>query len=256
MGNSTNLTNLQTNELAPVDLNTILYMNEQSLASFHSIFGQHEAANYYLANANKRELAIQKFLTHRTSGGIIWRDYNYVLANFTPNIYEIAFLPAWAGLYDTKDAEIIVAEVHASITNQQLDGVPTSFIQSGQQWDFPNEWAPLQYFMIKIMDRIARDERVEQRFRSCAESVMQNLVQMWTDAVYCGWQKYQMMFEKYNVTKMGEPGGGGQYLVQHGFGWTNGVTIHLLAEYSKHISSPSCGPYQYNNEGCSMGISH
>jgi len=39
------------------------------------------------------------------------------------------------------------------------------------------------------------------------------------------------MFEKYDVTGVGLPGGGGEYDVQLGFGWTNGVVIDFLNMY-------------------------
>ena len=39
-----------------------------------------------------------------------------------------------------------------------------------------------------------------------------------------------LMFEKYDVRRVG-PGSGGEYDVQTGFGWTNGVAISLLARY-------------------------
>ena len=40
-----------------------------------------------------------------------------------------------------------------------------------------------------------------------------------------------LMFEKYDVRRVG-PGSGGEYDVQTGFGWTNGVAISLLARYT------------------------
>ena len=36
------------------------------------------------------------------------------------------------------------------------------------------------------------------------------------------------MFEKYDATNIGTSGGGGEYEVQTGFGWTNGVVIWIL----------------------------
>ena len=38
------------------------------------------------------------------------------------------------------------------------------------------------------------------------------------------------MLEKYDVEDL-RPGGGGEYPLQDGFGWTNGVTRALLAKY-------------------------
>ena len=41
--------------------------------------------------------------------------------------------------------------------------------------------------------------------------------------------------EKYNVTTLGVPGGGGEYPVQEGFGWTNAVVMKLLDTYPRTI---------------------
>jgi alpha,alpha-trehalase len=38
------------------------------------------------------------------------------------------------------------------------------------------------------------------------------------------------MVEKYNVVQHGQLGGGGEYPLQDGFGWTNGVLATLLNE--------------------------
>jgi len=47
------------------------------------------------------------------------------------------------------------------------------------------------------------------------------------------------IFEKYNCEEEGKPGGGGEYDVQEGFGWTNGVALSLLAKYPTLSSSSS-----------------
>lgn len=36
------------------------------------------------------------------------------------------------------------------------------------------------------------------------------------------------MYEKYDATKPGARGEGGEYTPQVGFGWTNGAVLHLL----------------------------
>ena len=40
-----------------------------------------------------------------------------------------------------------------------------------------------------------------------------------------------VMREKYDATRPGESGGGGEYVPQDGFGWTNGVALWLLDRY-------------------------
>ncbi|KAG8434588.1 hypothetical protein GDO86_012818 [Hymenochirus boettgeri] len=47
------------------------------------------------------------------------------------------------------------------------------------------------------------------------------------------------MFEKYDVEGDGKPGGGGEYEVQVGFGWTNGVVLQLLDRYKSQLTAGS-----------------
>jgi len=52
--------------------------------------------------------------------------------------------------------------------------------------------------------------------------------------------------EKYNVRDAGE-GAGGEYPVQDGFGWTNGILIKLLAIYPKLAAQR----HEFLGSGCS-----
>lgn len=48
-------------------------------------------------------------------------------------------------------------------------------------------------------------------------------------------QKYcQLQFEKLDAERPGEPGGHGEYKVQTGFGWSNGVVLQLLSQSGWH----------------------
>ncbi|KGB76251.2 alpha,alpha-trehalase [Cryptococcus deuterogattii R265] len=49
-----------------------------------------------------------------------------------------------------------------------------------------------------------------------------------------------VMFEKFNVTDTDAAGGGGEYTVQIGFGWTNGVALWAAGEYGQYIPAPTC----------------
>ncbi|KAJ9075331.1 hypothetical protein DSO57_1037158 [Entomophthora muscae] len=59
-------------------------------------------------------------------------------------------------------------------------------------------------------------------------------------------QQTGYMYEKYNVMVMGGAGGGGEYKIQTGFGWSNGVLIHLLAKFGQGFHAPE-KPEEYCN---------
>jgi len=42
------------------------------------------------------------------------------------------------------------------------------------------------------------------------------------------------------VFRVGIPGHGGEYQVQEGFGWTNGVALYLLKKYGQQLNIKSC----------------
>lgn len=50
------------------------------------------------------------------------------------------------------------------------------------------------------------------------------------------------MFEKYNAIDVGQPGQGGEYAVQDGFGWTNGVVLRYLSLYGASLTLPASCP--------------
>jgi alpha,alpha-trehalase len=51
------------------------------------------------------------------------------------------------------------------------------------------------------------------------------------------------LVEKYDVINIGRTGGGGEYPLQDGFGWTNGVMRRLIALYpddAAYTSAEQC----------------
>lgn len=47
-----------------------------------------------------------------------------------------------------------------------------------------------------------------------------------------GFEASGAMYEKYDAIKAGEYGGGGEYEVQLGFGWSNGVALAFIDQFS------------------------
>jgi len=106
-------------------------------------------------------------------------------------------------------------------------GLPSSLISSGQQWDFPNAWAPTTWVII-------------QGLRACGQTELARIIaEKWIQKNYLMWkQTGGKMFEKYNVASgcFKTFGGGGEYEVQEGFGWTNGVVLDLLTTYQSELN--------------------
>lgn len=65
-----------------------------------------------------------------------------------------------------------------------------------------------------------------------AQALSKQLAQAWLESNYAGYvEQGRVMSEKYDATAVGVQGGGGEYDIQIGFGWTNGVALYFLQKY-------------------------
>jgi len=94
-------------------------------------------------------------------------------------------------------------------------GLVCTQVLSGQQWDAPNGWAPLQW--------IGYQGLVNYGYQEMATDIASRWLQL-NEKVYKNTGK---MVEKYNVADLSLKAGGGEYPVQDGFGWSNGVALTL-----------------------------
>ncbi|KAK3030633.1 hypothetical protein RJ639_035837 [Escallonia herrerae] len=120
---------------------------------------------------------------------------------------------------------MVVDKVAQSLQRSSLlhdAGIATSLTNSGQQWDFPNGWAPIQHM---IVDGLLNSGSKE------ARSLGKDIAIKWIKTNYVAFAKTRTMHEKYNVDKCGVSGGGGEYVPQTGFGWSNGVVLAFLEEF-------------------------
>lgn len=240
---TTDLELISTRDIVPVDLNSLLYLVETTLAKLHAQNGDTATivAQYTIA-ATMRKQALKAILWDPES--LRYRDFNSKRMAFqheSIQFYASNFLPFWAHV----DTDLSASMVDTMIDNDNMPlagypgGVPTSLVSSGQQWDFPNAWPPLQLFLIEAMDNLAQQSGSQR-----ASWVSFDLARRWMTSNFCAWKLTSKngtggdMFEKYDVNRVGLPGGGGEYAVQTGFGWTNGVVLTLLSRFSLTQSLP------------------
>ena len=95
-------------------------------------------------------------------------------------------------------------------------GLVTTLTATGQQWDAPNGWAPLQYLAIEGLSRYGQ------------KPLADTIAHRWTRLNSRVFNQTGKLLEKYDVLNINRPAGGGEYPLQDGFGWTNGVLLRLL----------------------------
>jgi len=98
-------------------------------------------------------------------------------------------------------------------------GIVTSEKNTGEQWDAPNGWAPLEWMTIWGLDRCGQKDLAKE------------ISLRWMKLNNNVFLKTGKLMEKYNVVDIHLDAGGGEYPGQDGFGWTNGVLRQLLARY-------------------------
>ncbi len=210
--NSNDLGSIHTTEIIPVDLNSLLYHLEATLAKTYELQKNTEKAAFYNNAANNRKLAIQKYCWDASEG--FYTDYDY-LANWRKKSYSIAGVyPLFFEIASKQEAKLIAKKLKYSFLKP--GGAVATLEKTGQQWDAPNGWPPLQWITIQGL--------MSYNKKSLAEDFKTAWIAN-NKRVYLNTQK---MVEKYNVEDITLTAGGGEYDLQDGFGWSNGVLLKLL----------------------------
>lgn len=222
--NSGNLTNIHTRYIIPVDLNAIFANALENTANFRAILNYPREAAMWTSKAEKWKYCIEKVLWHEKDG--IWYDYDMNNEKHRQYFYPSNVAPLWRNAVP----EALVKKHAPKVLNylnvsQGLDfpgGIPASLARSGEQWDFPNVWPPEVSIVIKALENMNTNEGSQLAFQ---------LAQNWVRICYKSFNESKQMFEKYDAEIPGNFGGGGEYNVQAGFGWSNGVVLEFLNRY-------------------------
>ena len=259
------LRSLNTREIVPVDLNSILYFNEVTIARFHNMSGNTTAAEAWTAIASNRSTAMTALMWDEER----CRYFDYNLTSSAKEIYVLAdpdstaeeregapegymlsfnlvqFYPFWTGAAPDrlKNDPFAVRCTFAPVADQlsrKAGAIPASNLVTGQQWDEPNVWAPLNYILIQGLLNTPATFGEDDPAYIWTQKLALNLSQRYLDSAFCAWRvtggstpdmpqlagarpgSKGTMFEKYTDNTTIAAGGGGEYEVVEGFGWSNG----------------------------------
>ena len=222
------LATIDTTALLPVDLNSEMFHLESDLAYAYRLSGDTAQATLFAQRAATRESAIRRLMWDAQAGD--FTDYDWQTRQQTHRLSAATVVPLFFHVATPAEAQAVAGAVQAHLL--EPGGIRTTTAHTGQQWDAPNGWAPLQWMAV-------------QGFANYGDTdLARTIAGRWEARVESGFARDGVLVEKYNVET--PPGGaatghGGEYALQVGFGWTNGVQAALMAAYpeTKGATAPS-----------------
>jgi alpha,alpha-trehalase len=205
------LETIETTAIVPVDLNSLLYGLERAIAQACMQLRDQACADDYSDHAQQRRAAMDRYLWDEKAGHYV--DYHWQRSASTGKLSAATLYPLFTGAASIAQAARVARVVRAQLLAP--GGLATTMLRTGQQWDKPNGWAPLQWIAVEGLRRYGDD------------ALAHTIAQRWLRTVEQSFAATGKLVEKYDVDDPG-PGGGGEYPLQDGFGWTNGVTRALL----------------------------
>jgi alpha,alpha-trehalase len=206
---------VRTLSILPIDLNCLLVHLEQTLSEAYRAPGDAAQAAAYQARAPTRSEAIRRLLWDPQDGR--FSDYLWEAGEFTGAVTAATLYPLFLRIATERQARLVAATVERRLLD--VGGLATTLVESGQQWDAPNGWAPLQWIAVVGLRNYGFDRLAHE------------IAARWVHENIAGYQRYAKLVEKYNVATPGGDEGGGEYATQIGFGWTNGVLVALTSLY-------------------------
>ena len=209
--NPRQIQSIHTTDLVPVDLNCLMYDLENTIADSYDMLKQSILANKFRMAAVARAEAIGHYCWDEQEQ--FFCDYDFRLGVSAGRVTLAGVFPLYAKIATAEQAAAVAARIQRDFLKP--GGLLTTLVTNGQQWDAPNGWAPLQWVAIQGLREYGYSELAQQ------------IRDRWLSACETVFATERKMVEKYDVTAPGRLGGGGEYSVQDGFGWTNGVYAAL-----------------------------
>ena len=206
---SKSIETIETTDIIPIDLNALLFGLEEVLTKCFADDPAYVAS--LKLSMEHRKVFLNDYCWNKDGG--FYADFNWVAQKQT----SVKSLAMVYPLFFRMSSQAQADKVAAYIKDQFLrpGGVVTTLNNTGQQWDAPNGWAPLQWMTIVGLENYGHND--------LARTIAERWVSL-NEKVYANTGKF---VEKYNVEDLTLEAGGGEYPVQDGFGWSNGVYLAL-----------------------------
>lgn len=215
LGDGKTLASIRTTAIVPIDLNSLMFQLETTIAKGCTITGDASCTANFSTRAQQRAGAVNRYLWNEHG---YYGDYDWQLRQPRDAITAAALYPLFTGVASPERAKMTAIATRNTLL--QPGGLVTTTTTTGQQWDAPNGWAPLQWIAVDGLRRYGEP------------TLAKEIGVRFLDTVKRVYSTEDKLVEKYVVEgDNARVGGGGEYPLQDGFGWTNGVTLKLLDLY-------------------------
>ena len=199
----------------PVCLNSLLYLMEKQAAEILEDSGRAPEAEVWKDRAKRRADQMNRLMWDTKDQ--MYYDYNFAHSRIRRYAFLTTFYPLWAGIASQDQAAAVVGNLSRF---ERDGGLQTSQTESGDQWDAPFGWAPLEWIAVEGMRNYGyREEadRVSMRFLKLVarEFSMYGTLQ----------EKYDVVHGRVSVANSLRYG---YRTNEAGFGWTNAVFTTLF----------------------------
>lgn len=199
----------------PVCLNSLLYVMESQTADILGTLGRTAGATIWRKRAADRAALINRLMWDSRDG--LYYDYEFVHRQRRPYPFLTTFYPLWAGIASREQAARVVQSLPRF---EQPGGLETSTNPSGNQWDAPFGWAPLELIAVQGLRRYGYNQDADRISVKFLSLILEQ------------YRKTGTIVEKYDVVRRSAELSGeirfGYHSNEAGFGWTNAAFTALL----------------------------
>ncbi|KAI0404946.1 Six-hairpin glycosidase-like protein [Xylaria palmicola] len=246
--------------------------DDTAAAEFEDLARNRSAAMYELMWSDKYNSYFDYNLTSNAPNLYVPADEDATEAQKAdaPDGYQVSlnaaqFYPFWLGAAPSqlKNNPLAVRNVYkrvADLLSEKAGGIAATNVNTGQQWDQPSVWPPLMYAIMKGLLNTPPTFGKEDPYYVETQELAVALGQRYLDSTFCTWRStggstdelprlggiddpdaQGIIFEKYSDESINVAGGGGEYEVVEGFGWSNGVLIWAVDTFGNKLKRPDCG---------------
>ena len=214
LGDTKDLSNIYITDIVPVDLNALLYNLELVIMKGKILEKKMDEAANYEKLASKRRDALMRYCWDNEKQMFFDFDFQKYRKKDVPSL--AAVFPLCFRMVTKREADKVAEAIKTKFLKP--GGVVTTLNNTGQNWDAPYGYAPLQWMTIRGLRNYGYHE------------LANDIKKRWIDMNTQVFQSTGKILDKYNVEDISINSSANNYPTQDGFGWSNGVLMTLLKE--------------------------